>query len=106
MKQTNANLDGLSRGSFLTPRSKTYLHLNSHTILHFVYNTSLTDPCFDKKFEQEKESLHKSISKSIYVDTHHIQILSPSTKFSSLNDKKVGGIAGVNYLKVKNDVTQ
>ena len=35
LKQTNANLDGLSRGSFLTPRSKTYLHLNSHTYLAF-----------------------------------------------------------------------
>ena len=31
--------------------------------------TSLTDLCFNKKIEQEKKSLYKSFSKSIYVDT-------------------------------------
>ena len=42
-------------------------------------------PIFILKFEQEKKSLCKSFSKSIYVD--------------------IGGIASVNYLKVKKDVT-
>ena len=31
--------------------------------------TSLTDLCFNKKIQQEKKSLYKSFSKSIYVDT-------------------------------------
>ena len=31
--------------------------------------TFLTDLCSNKKFEQEKKSLYKSIFKSIYVDT-------------------------------------
>ena len=41
-----------------------------------------------RKFEQEKKSLYKSISKSICVDTYYIKLLSTSTKFSSLHHKK------------------
>ena len=53
---------------------------------------------FNKKFEQVKKSLCKSIPKSIYVDTYYLLfvikvtecgVLSPSTKFSSLHHKKV-----------------
>ena len=60
--------------------------------------TSLSNLHFNKKFVQEKKSLYKSISKSIYVDTYYLlfvmivtecDVLSPSTKFSSLHDKKV-----------------
>ena len=67
-------------------------------ILHLAYTTSLPDLCFNKKFEQEKKSLYKSISKSIYVDTYYLlfviivpecDVLSPSTKFSFLHLKKV-----------------
>ena len=74
---------------------------------------SLTDLCFNKKFEQEKKSLYKiSISKSIYVDTYYVlfviivtecDVLSHENFF--LTSQKGGGIASVNYLKVKSDVT-
>ena len=43
-------------------------------ISHLVYTTFLTNLCFNKKFEQEKKSLHKIISKSIHVDTANIYL--------------------------------
>ena len=44
--------------------------------------TSLTDLCFNKKFEQEKKSLYKiSISKSIYVDTCYVLFLIIVTEY-------------------------
>ena len=72
----------------------------------------MTDLCFSKKVEQEKKSLYKSISKSIYVDIYYVlfviivtecDVLSNNIFF--LTSEKGGEIASVNYLKVKNDVT-
>ena len=54
---------------------KPYLYLTSHTYLttYLTYHTtSLTDLYFNKKFEQEKKSLYKSISKSIRIDTSQL----------------------------------
>ena len=130
----------------------TFIWIRLH-ILHLVYTTSLTNLCFNKKFELEKKSSCKSISKSIHVDTANIYLFIASDAalvFSLLtlnifhtffsvsivdfeqvnvgrvviyNDsnsmwrlvtfneifflslQKGGGIACVNYLKVKNDVT-
>ena len=68
----------------------------------------MTDLSFNKKFEREKKSSFKSISKSIDVDTYYLlfvimvtecDVLSPSAK-----SQKRGGTANVNYLKVKNGV--
>ena len=105
MKQINPYLGGLSGGSFLPPMlqrdyefENRYNHLNCIHILHLVYTTSLSDLRFNKKFEQKKKSLYNSISKSIYVDTYYLlfliiisecDVLSPSTKFSSLHHEKV-----------------
>ena len=69
----------------------------------------LTDLCFNKKIEQEKKSLYKiSITKSIYVDTYYVlfAIIVTECDVSSneiffLKSQKGGGIASVNYLKVK-----
>ena len=56
--------------------------------------------CFNKKGEK---SLYKSISKLIYIDTYYLlfiiivtecDVLSPSTKFSSLHHKKVVVLRG------------
>ena len=78
-------------------KNDTFIWIRIH-ILHLVYTTSLSDLCFNKKIEQKKKSLYKSISKSIYVDTYYLlfviivtecDVLSPSTKFSSLHHKKV-----------------
>ena len=44
----------------------TFIWIHIH-ILHLVY-TSLINLCFNKKFEQGKKGLYKSISKSIHVD--------------------------------------
>ena len=67
---------------------------------------------FNKKFEQEKKSLYEiSISKSVYVDTYYVLFAIIVTEYVSSNEiffltsQKGGGIAGANYLKVKNDVT-
>ena len=67
---------------------------------------------FNKKFEQEKKSLYEiSISKSVYVDTYYVLFVIIVTEYVSSNEiffltsQKGGGIAGANYLKVKNDVT-
>ena len=57
-------------------------------------------------------SLYKSISKSIYVDTYYVLFVIIVTECDVLSNKilfltsqKGGGIASVNNLKVKNDVT-
>ena len=72
----------------------------------------MTDLCFNKKIEQEKKGLYKSISKSIYVDTYYAlygiivtecDVLSNEIFF--LTSQKGGGIASVNYLKVRIIVT-
>ena len=47
-------------------------------ILHLAYTTSLTNLCFNKKFEQQKISLYKIISKSIHVDTANIYLFKAS----------------------------
>ena len=68
---------------------------------------------FNKKFEEEKKSLYKiSISKSIYVDTCYVLFLIivtecdvSSNEIFFLTSQKGGGIVSVNYLKVKNDVS-
>ena len=73
--------------------------------------TSLTDLRFNKKFAQEKKSLNKiSISKSIYVDNYYVLFIIIVTscdvswnEILFLPSQKGGGIALVNYLKVKND---
>ena len=75
--------------------------------------TSFIDLCFNKKIEQEKKNLRKiSISKSIYVDTYYVLFVIivtecnvSSNEIFFLTSQKSGGIASVNYLKVKNDVT-
>ena len=74
--------------------------------------TSLTDLCFNKTFEQEKKKLNKSISKSIYVDTSFALLVIIVTECDVLlneifffSSQKGGGIASVNYLNVKSDVT-
>ena len=78
-------------------KNDTFIWISIH-ILHLVYATSLPDLCFNKTYEQEKKSLYKSISKLIYVDTYYLllaivvtecDVLSPSTKFSSLHHKMV-----------------
>ena len=51
----------------------TFIWIRLH-ILHLVYTTSLTNLCFNKKFELEKKSSCKSISKSIHVDTANIYL--------------------------------
>ena len=69
--------------------------------------------CFNKTFEQEKKSLYKiSISKSIYIDTYYVLFVIivteydvSSNKIFFLTSQKGGGIASVDYLKVKNDLT-
>ena len=72
----------------------------------------MTDLCFNKKFEQEKKSLYKSIPKSIYVDTYCVLFVIIVTECAVLSNEiflltsqKGSGIAIVNNLKVKNDVT-
>ena len=74
--------------------------------------TSLTDLCFNKTFEQEKKKLNKSISKSIYIDTSFALLVIIVTECDVLSNEiffltsqKGGGIACVNYLKEKNDIT-
>ena len=105
LNQINPNLGGLSKGSLLPPCSNKTTSLKNNTfiwiymhILHLVCTTFLTDLSFNKKFEQEKNSLYKSISKSVYVDTYYLllvimitkcDVLPPSAKFYSLNHKKV-----------------
>ena len=78
LKQINPNLSGLSRGLLLLQQENEF---ENHAfiwicilILLLVYTTSLTSLCFNKKFEQEKKSLFKSISKSIHVDTANIYL--------------------------------
>ena len=106
--------------------------------------------CFNKKFDQEKKSLYKIISKSIHVDTANIYLFKANDvvlvfllltyftpffsvctgDFEQVNVSRVvvchnsnslwclvtfneifflslqkGGIACVNYLKVKNNLT-
>ena len=72
----------------------------------------MTDLCFNKKFEQEKKSLYKSIPKSIYVDTYCVLFVIIVTECAVLSNEiflltsqKGSGIATVNNLKVKNDFT-
>ena len=108
LNQINPNLGGLSKGSLLPPCSNKTTSLKSDTfiwiyihILHLVcmiLHLVCTDLSFNKKFEQEKNSLYKSISKSVYVDTYYLllvimitkcDVLPPSAKFYSLNHKKV-----------------
>ena len=78
LKKINPNCAGLSRGSFLTLAPmrllvwKPYFIWLRIQILHLVHTTSLTDLCFNKKFEQEKKSLYKSIPKSIHIDTSQL----------------------------------
>ena len=78
LQKINPNCAGLSRGSFLTLAPmrllvwKPYFIWLRIQILHLVYTTSLTDLCFNKKFEQEKKSLYKSIPKSIHIDTSKV----------------------------------
>ena len=75
LKQINPNLAGLSRGSLLPPWSnetsslKTILSFDFGYISYILYIRPLWPICFNKKFEQEKKGLYKSISKSIHVDT-------------------------------------
>ena len=78
-------------------KNDTFIWIRIH-ILYLVYTTSLSNLYFSKKFDKEKKSLYKSISKSIYFDTCYLLfvivvtecgVLSPSTKFSSLHHKKV-----------------
>ena len=73
---------------------------------------SLTDLCFDKNRRKEKKSLYKSISKSVHVDTSFALLVIIVTECDVLpneifflTSQKGGGIASVNYLNVKNDVT-
>ena len=80
--------------------------------MHLVYTTSLSDIFFNKNFEQEKKSLYKIIFKLIYVDTYYLLFVIIVTECDvTLNEiffltsQKGSGIASVNYLKVKNDVT-
>ena len=76
----------------------------------------MTDLCFDKKFEQEKKCLYNvykiSISKSSDVDDYYVLIVIivtecdvSSNEIFFLTSQKGGGIVSVNYLKVKNDVS-
>ena len=62
---------------------------------------------------QEKKSLYKiSTSKQIYVDTYCVLFVMTVTEFDVssnviffLTSQKGGGIASVDYLKMKNDAT-
>ena len=70
----------------------------------------MTDLCFSKKFEEEKKSLYNSISKSIYFDTYYVLFVIKVTEFDVLANEiffltSQKGIANINNLKVKNDVT-
>ena len=72
----------------------------------------MTDLCFNKKIEQEKEGLYKCISEATYVNTYYVLfvIIVPacdvlSNEIFFVTSQKDSGIASVNYLKVKNDVT-
>ena len=55
----------------------TFIWFRMH-IFHLVYTTSLTNLCFNKKFEHEKKSLYKSISKSIHVNIANIYLFKAS----------------------------
>ena len=58
-------------------KNHTFIWIRIH-IFHLVYTTSLTNLCFNKKFEQEKKSLYKNISKSIHVDIANIYLFKVS----------------------------
>ena len=75
-------------------------------------NDFFADLCFNKTFEQEKSLCKITISKSIYVDTYYVLFAVIVTEYDAssnetffLTSQKGGGIASVNYLKVKSDVT-
>ena len=117
MKQINPNLGGLSRGSLLPlcfNETNSLKTIPSFEFLHLVCTASSTDLRFNKKFEQDKKSLNKTISKSIYVDTSFFIICNNSNwmwclvtynKIFFLKSQKSGGIASVIYWEVKNEVT-
>ena len=95
------------------PRTKPgYIKFKSQFLKQINPTTSLTDLCFNKKFEQEKKRLYKiSISKSIYVDTYYVLFVIivnecdvSSNEIFFLASQKGSGIASVNYLKMKNDI--
>ena len=70
----------------------------------------MTDLCFSKKFEEEKKSFYNSISKSIYFGTYYVLFVIKVTEFDVLSNEiffltSQKGIANINNLKVKNDVT-
>ena len=73
----------------------------------------MTDLCFSKKFEEEKKSLYNSISKSIYFDTYYVLfVIIKVTEFDVLSNEifflasqKGSGIANIDDLNVKNDIT-
>ena len=46
--------------------------------------TSLTDLCFNKKYEQVKKSLYKSISNSIHIDTSELAFTSLMSTIETL----------------------
>ena len=58
-----------------------------------------------------RKKVYISISKSIYVGTYVLFVIIvteydvPSNEIFFLTSQKYGGIASVNYLKEKNDVT-
>ena len=98
----------------LMPHTKPgYIKFKWKVLKQINPTTSLTDLCFNKKFEQEKKRLYKiSISKSVYVDTYYVLFVIIVTECDVLSNKilffasqKCGGIASANHLKVKNDVT-
>ena len=72
----------------------------------------MTDLCFSKKFEEEKKSLYNSISKSIYFDTYYVLFVIKVTEFDVLSNEifflasqEGSGIANIDDLNVKNDIT-
>ena len=95
-------------------KNDTFIWIRIH-ILHLVYTTSLSDLCFNKKIDQEKKSLYKSISKSIFliliiyyfviIVSKWMWCLVTFNKIFFLTSQKGNGIANINYLKMKNDST-
>ena len=80
-------------------------------ILHLLYATSLTNLCFRKKTEQEKKVYIKVFLNRfmlilvIYNNRNSMWYLVTFNEIFFLTSQKGGGTAGVNHLKVKNDVT-
>ena len=94
-------LKAQNKPGYITFKSKVFKQINPTNQINDFFDRSLF-----------LKSLYKSISKSIYVDSYYVLfviIVTECDVFSNdiffLTSQKGGGIASVNYLKVKIDFT-